>query len=160
MLIFVFCVLKGFMHCVTQKLRWLNITVMACRTIRTNKKLYEIESYAIINRCLSGVDHMNSSNAVSEKKSSICPVLLSYLFSKFLYVLDIISDSQNCRLNLISFILDVLRALWFYYNVNKYGSSKRTHRRQLEISSVDQRHHLPRVKLAPEETAEKDKQQL
>lgn len=94
------------------------------------------------------------------KKNHQYVLCCGYLFSKFLYVLYIdISDSQNHRLNLIKFHIRCFGSTIILLH-NKYGSSKRTHRRQLEISSVDQRYDLPRVKLAPEETAEKDKQQL
>ena len=113
----------------------------------------------MLSTVLSGVDHMNS-NAVSEKKSSICPVLWLSIFKVFICPIYIdVSDSQNHRLNIIKFHIRCFGSTMILL-YNKYRSSKRTHRRQVEISSVDQRHHLPRVKLAPEETAEKDKQQL
>lgn len=59
------------------------------------------------------------------KKNHQNVLCCGYLFSKFLYVLYIeISDSQNLRLNLISFMLDVLGALWFYYMLTNTEAQK------------------------------------
>ena len=66
-----------------------------------------------------------NSNAVSEKKSSICPVLWLSIFKVFICpIYWYISDSQNLRLNLISFMLDVLGALWFYYMLTNTEAQK------------------------------------